>query len=204
MNVLLKQMRRLSDCYSTMLLCIFCLVFAISSKAQIYIPGDADTAVSASTNTAGNTTLTDTSTKKLTKVNVYVVAKDPNAPKPVLQHVDTVLSNPFSTLYWDAFKRQVDSLKRPYYIDFSATWCGPCKALDNTVFNDPRVIEITQHGMLAKKIDVDDFDGIGVTETFKITSLPTVVFFDSSGKIKNRVEGLYTVDYFLDILKRLH
>jgi thiol:disulfide interchange protein len=204
MNVLLKQMRRLSDFYSTMLLCIFCLVLALHSNAQIFIPGDTDTALGSVNSANTGTSNFAQDSNKITRVNMYVVAKDLNSPKSKVQVADTTLNNPFSTLYWDAFKRQVDSLKRPYYIDFSATWCGPCKALDNTVFNDPRVIEITQRGMLAKKIDVDDFDGIGVTETFKITSLPTVVFFDSSGKIKNRVEGLYTVDYFLDILKRLH
>jgi len=182
------------------LLCIFCLFLGKHSFAQIFIPGDTDTAAS-----APSAIITpDSSSGKITKVNTYVVAKDPNAEKPKAAHFDSTLINPFSTLYWDAFKRQVDSLKRPYYIDFSATWCGPCKALDNTVFNDPRVIEITYNNMLAKKIDVDDFDGIGVTENFKITSLPTVIFFDSSGKIRNRVEGLYTVDYFLDIMKRLH
>lgn len=68
--------------------------------------------------------------------------------------------------------------------DFSATWCGPCKALA------PILDEVSEE-MAGKanivKIDVDESEDLAIE--FGIRSVPTVLFF-KNGQIVDKFVGV--------------
>ena len=64
-------------------------------------------------------------------------------------------------------------------VQFSATWCGPCKALTQTLQSSELTIPIG-------KVDIDDAPALS-TE-FKIRSVPTLILF-RNGKEVNRTMG---------------
>lgn len=67
-------------------------------------------------------------------------------------------------------------------IQFSANWCGPCKALTNTLTN---VIPANPTVHFAK-IDIDNFPDLAAR--FGIRSIPSLIFFNS-GKEVSRAMG---------------
>ncbi|WP_342276807.1 thioredoxin family protein [Spiroplasma endosymbiont of Nebria brevicollis] len=71
-------------------------------------------------------------------------------------------------------------------IDFSAEWCGPCKALGprfEKVANDK-----TNSNINFIKVDVDHAKTLA--EQYEIASIPTLIYFDKHGNVVSRVSGL--------------
>jgi len=67
-------------------------------------------------------------------------------------------------------------------VNFSATWCGPCKQIA------PKVIDLAKKYPTVNffKVDVDDQSDFA--DKYKIRSMPTFLVF-SDGKLSGRVEG---------------
>ena len=85
-----------------------------------------------------------------------------------------------------AFK-EAKKQKKILVVDFFATWCGPCKALDRQTFSDPRVTKLLGDSFVAAKIDVDT-DRVGAAK-HNIQAMPTLVFFSPAGEPIARFEG---------------
>lgn len=72
-------------------------------------------------------------------------------------------------------------------IDFTATWCGPCKRIA-PYYNS---LEEKYNSILFTKVDVDDASD--VAEFYNISSMPTFIMLEN-GKIINRFSGANTDD----------
>ena len=80
-------------------------------------------------------------------------------------------------------------------VDFTATWCMPCRWMDETTFADPQVLGYLRENYVSIKIDIDDFDGFALKQQYNVETLPTMIFFASDGQQIDRVEeGLGTID----------
>ncbi len=78
----------------------------------------------------------------------------------------------------DNFQSTIQAAKTPVLVDFSATWCGPCKALAPTIDK----IAAEYAGKLAVyKVDIDNASE--AASDFNIISVPTCVFFKSSKEV---------------------
>jgi thioredoxin len=83
-----------------------------------------------------------------------------------------------SELTDDNFKTTLQSAKTPVLVDFSAAWCGPCKALSPTI--DKVATEYA--GKLAVyKVDIDSAQETAAS--FDIRSVPTCIFFKASKEV---------------------
>ncbi len=90
-------------------------------------------------------------------------------------------------------------------IDFYADWCIPCKELDGITFSDPKVVakmkEFTPLKVDMTKSLSDATEA--VREKFKIVGMPTIIFYNSSGKEVKRVSGFVKPEDFLKILNKI-
>ena len=76
-------------------------------------------------------------------------------------------------------------------VEFTATWCAPCRLLAETTLVDPAVVAYLGEHYVTVAVDVDDFDGIALKQAFGVESLPTLVFLASDGEEVGRVaEGV--------------
>lgn len=81
-----------------------------------------------------------------------------------------------ATVHIESQAQFKDLLKSTKYVvaDFTATWCGPCKAI--APFYEKLATQHATDGKLAfTKIDVDDLAEIA--KEYSVTSMPTFLFF---------------------------
>jgi len=88
-----------------------------------------------------------------------------------------------------------------FFLDFHAQWCMPCKWMDQTTFNDSRVGEIMNDGYVAIKMDIDETEGFDLKNKYDVQYLPTMLIFNSAGKLIDRIEETMPANKLLDILK---
>ena len=73
---------------------------------------------------------------------------------------------------------------KPLLLDFSASWCLPCKELEVKTFGNPAVQRALADRWVLGKVDCSDDDEAvtAVKAKYQASTLPTVVLVDASGK----------------------
>ena len=74
------------------------------------------------------------------------------------------------------------------FIDFYASWCTPCKWMDQTTFLDDEVSQILNNNFISIKADIDFPSGSELKNIFDIKYLPTMIIFNSEGRMLDRIE----------------
>jgi thioredoxin 1 len=92
------------------------------------------------------------------------------------------------------FQKDVLDSSLPVLVDFTATWCGPCKQLDPII---QQLARDWNGKMQVFKLDVDENPGI--TIQFQVMGVPTVVLF-VKGKPVERFSGYQPKDRIISKL----
>ncbi len=87
------------------------------------------------------------------------------------------------------------------FVDFHATWCGPCKWMDQTTFSNKAVSKYLNDNYVSVKIDIDEFDGFTAKEFYNIETLPTMLIFNSKGQLVDRIEETLSPSKLMKILR---
>jgi thioredoxin 1 len=90
------------------------------------------------------------------------------------------------------FDAEVMQSEQPVLVDFSATWCGPCKKLE------PIVHEIAgDYDGRLKVVKVDVDQAPTTAAKFGVMSVPTLLLFHG-GAVKDQVVGLVSKQALAD------
>ncbi|KPM47165.1 thioredoxin family protein [Jiulongibacter sediminis] len=84
------------------------------------------------------------------------------------------------------------------FVDFWASWCGPCRQMERDVFSNEQVAKRFNESFINYKVDVDQSPGKEMRQQYRIYSLPTTVFFKPDGELIVRLEGMTTVKFLLE------
>jgi len=95
----------------------------------------------------------------------------------------------------ETFESEVLKAPSPVLVDFTATWCGPCKMLAPIV---EKIAEETVGKYKVAKIDIDDCPK--VTAKYGIRGVPTVIVFKGGEKVGQHV-GVTNKETLLKLLE---
>jgi thiol:disulfide interchange protein len=87
---------------------------------------------------------------------------------------------------WSAALKEAKRTGKPIFVDFYATWCGPCKMLDEHVYTNRKVIDASRKWVMLK---VDAERNTQLAQANKITAFPTLIFYTPQGKAVVRKMG---------------
>lgn len=83
-------------------------------------------------------------------------------------------------------------------VDFTASWCGPCKRMDRTTWVDPDVVKWVGEHAIAVQIDVDKEPE--VSKSLSVEAMPTMVVFRGK-EVFDRVVGYQSPSELLGWLR---
>ena len=87
-------------------------------------------------------------------------------------------------------------------VDFWASYCLPCRMMDETAFADAAVLAYLREHYVSIKIDVQNFDGLAIQHEYGVGELPTMIIFSSAGAELDRIEGTLTAAELLGRLRQ--
>jgi thiol:disulfide interchange protein DsbD len=97
--------------------------------------------------------------------------------------------------YADETLKDARNQMKPVIIDFYATWCAPCRELEEVTFHDGTVVKEAESGFVMVKVDVTKGGNPlheRLLQEYGVKGVPTVVFLDALGKER---QDLRLVDY---------
>ncbi len=92
--------------------------------------------------------------------------------------------------------------KKKIFVYFHAEWCGYCRKMEMSTFQDKTVIEYLNTNFIAIKVDSDVESKIA--ESYSVRGLPTCWFLKENGDKLSSVPGYIDEKRLLTILKYVH
>lgn len=117
---------------------------------------------------------------------VLLVGCEPSGPAPV-KDFTIVHPDPTGESLTDFLKAEAEkasALNRKPFVDFTATWCPPCQAIEDNM-NSRRMVEAFA-GTYIIKIDVDDWRDEINDSPFRPESIPVFYEISSQGQPTGR------------------
>jgi thiol-disulfide isomerase/thioredoxin len=83
------------------------------------------------------------------------------------------------------------------FVDIYADWCGPCKAMEQSIFTKAEVGDYFNEYFLNLKIDSETAKGRELVIEYAIKEYPTYLFLNKHGEIVYKIVGFHSVNNLL-------
>lgn len=85
------------------------------------------------------------------------------------------------------------------FIDFYATWCGPCKRMDEKTFTDAKVQGLL-NSMIAADWDAEKDPHLAIAKKYKVSAYPTLLVIGPDGNEVDRHLGYLDPEEFIQTI----
>lgn len=101
----------------------------------------------------------------------------------------------FLNISFDEALKRAAAENKYVFVDFYATWCGPCKRMDRTTFQDEKVLAWLKEHTIPLAIDAEV--EVDLAKKYAIDAYPTLVFMKADGSVAYRFMGYRDAQAFL-------
>lgn len=98
---------------------------------------------------------------------------------------------------WDEAKTEAQKNNKLIFVDIYATWCKPCKQMENIVFRDSSVSHTFNNSFLNFKIDGEKGEGLALSQKYGVTAYPNYLFVDANGELVHQIVGAVPPQKFM-------
>lgn len=91
---------------------------------------------------------------------------------------------------------------RLLFADFHAVWCSPCQWMEKNTYSNQTVTDMLEQNYVRVKIDIDEAEGYKLKKDYDIKYLPTILIFNSDGKLVDRIEETLSPLKMTEILSK--
>ena len=120
----------------------------------------------------------------------------------------TMATNPDETFFhkgdFEQVKAKAAQEGKLFFVDFYADYCYACKLMDETTFVDEKLKAYVKDNYVPYKVHILDFDGIDLKEKYNINVLPTILIFNSEGKLVGRYESMLGPTRMIEELEKFN
>jgi thioredoxin 1 len=83
---------------------------------------------------------------------------------------------------WDEALKQARIQNKYIFVDAYASWCGPCKMLKATTFNNEKAAAFYNSNFINVSIDMEKGQGPALAAQWRMQAYPTLIIFNPQGK----------------------
>lgn len=85
------------------------------------------------------------------------------------------------------------------FVDFTASWCGPCKKMESDVWSK-KDTQLLMSNFVSVQIDIDH--NKDVARKYNVNSIPNLFILDGNGKIIENIKGYKNKSYMDKLFKK--
>jgi thioredoxin-related protein len=89
------------------------------------------------------------------------------------------------------------------FVDFDADYCLACRQMEQTTYQNKALATFFDENIIAKRVDIEDLDGVTLSRHYKVKELPTMLIFDTNGNVLKRLHGYQSAEQLMKVLKEL-
>ncbi len=111
--------------------------------------------------------------------------------------LENEITFPFFDGSFNELQQTAKENNKPYFVYFNAIWCGPCRQVKSNILTNKTLISLSENENLAYSIDVEDFEGIEISQKYNVKQLPYFIFFNPDQTVAGTITGYISPDTFI-------
>ena len=83
---------------------------------------------------------------------------------------------------WHSAVQKAAATNKYIFVDAYTSWCGPCKVLKATTFQDKEAAAFSNENFIAPSIDMEKGEGPDLAVRWEVQAYPTLLILDTARK----------------------
>lgn len=105
----------------------------------------------------------------------------------------------FQDMTWKDALKKAKSEDKILFLSGTTSWCEPCQLLNQYTFSDLEVANFFNSNFINLQLDMEEYPGVELTETYDIRIYPAMLFINSKGEIVHRGCGAMDANELLEL-----
>jgi thiol-disulfide isomerase/thioredoxin len=102
---------------------------------------------------------------------------------------------------WASVLEQAKKENKIIFFDAYATWCAPCKQMDDETYTNDSVAEFYNSNFINVKYDMEKGEGPMLADRYYVTAYPNLIFISPDGIMLHKAVGFKASNEFLNLAK---
>lgn len=109
----------------------------------------------------------------------------------------------FESMSTDALRAKAETQGKLVFIDLYATWCQPCRVMDNQVFSREDVGDFMAQHFVCTRYNVDKATGKDLMKQYGAGAIPLYLIFATNGDLLGSITGGSSADEFIENIETI-